>query len=232
MPVAADLTAEEGLAAALEAAGDRIDGLANIAGIMDGLVPLHETEDALWERVLGVNLGAVFPLSRAVIGRMRETGGGAVVNVASEAALRGNAAGAACTVSKHGVVGLTEHAAFFYLADGIRVNAVAPGPTATGIEGSLRSELAGQRLGPFLQMIPPVASAAGAVHPEVTTREVMLALPMAVAASAGYPGAGTDPAARRMLHRALFTAAPTAPGSLAPRHGRGPGEPAPPTPLP
>lgn len=175
MPVAADLTAEEGLAAALEAAGDRIDGLANIAGIMDGMVPLHETEDALWERVLGVNLGAVFRLSRAVIGRMRETGGGAVVNVASEAALRGNAA---------------------------------------------------------LEPLVDQASAAGAVHPEVTTREVMLALPMAVAASAGYPGAGTDPAARRMLHRALFTAAPTAPGSLAPRHGRGPGEPAPPTPLP
>ncbi|EWS82623.1 SDR family NAD(P)-dependent oxidoreductase [Brachybacterium phenoliresistens] len=159
VPVAGDLTRSEDRDRVLEAADGRIDALANIAGIMDGMVPLHETEDALWDRVLGVNLDAVFRLTRAVIPLMRAAGAGAIVNVASEASLRGNAAGTAYTVSKHAVVGLTRSAAFLYGPDGIRVNAVAPGPTATGIEGSMRSEMGAQRLGPFLRMIPPVATA-------------------------------------------------------------------------
>lgn len=159
VPVAGDLTRSEDRDRVLEAAAGRIDALANIAGIMDGMVPLHETEDELWDRVLGVNLDAVFRLTRAVIPLMRAAGAGAIVNVASEASLRGNAAGTAYTVSKHAVVGLTRSAAFLYGPDGIRVNAVAPGPTATGIEGSMRSEMGAQRLGPFLRMIPPVATA-------------------------------------------------------------------------
>lgn len=159
VPVAGDLTRSEDRDRVLEVAAGRIDALANIAGIMDGMVPLHETEDELWDRVLGVNLDAVFRLTRAVIPLMRAAGAGAIVNVASEASLRGNAAGTAYTVSKHAVVGLTRSAAFLYGPDGIRVNAVAPGPTATGIEGSMRSEMGAQRLGPFLRMIPPVATA-------------------------------------------------------------------------
>ena len=64
---------------------------------------------------------------------MLAAGRGAIVNVASEAGLRGNASGTAYTVSKHGIVGLTRSAAFMYGPQGIRVNAVAPGGVATGM---------------------------------------------------------------------------------------------------
>ncbi len=159
IPVVADITSTEGQDAIIAAAGDRIDGLANVAGIMDGMTPLHETEDALWRRVFSVNVDGTFALSRAVLPAMLARGRGAIVNVASEAALRGNAAGTAYTASKHAVVGITKSAAFFYGPSGIRTNAVAPGPTATGIEGTMSSLFARERLSPFMALIPPVVEA-------------------------------------------------------------------------
>ncbi|MDU0328429.1 SDR family oxidoreductase [Microbacterium sp. KSW2-21] len=157
--VTADITSAEGVAAIVAAAGERVDGLANIAGIMDGMMPLHETDDALWRRVFSVNVDGTFALSRAVLPLMLAQGRGSVVNVASEASLRGNAAGTAYTASKHAVVGITKSAAFLYGPSGIRTNAVAPGPTATAIEGSMASEFGRGRLAPFFTLIPPVVSA-------------------------------------------------------------------------
>ncbi|MCV5597637.1 SDR family oxidoreductase, partial [Escherichia coli] len=90
------------------------DGLANIAGIMDGMVPLHELEDQLWEKVMAVNVTGTFALTRAVLPAMLEAGRGAIVNVTSEAGLRGSAAGTAYTASKHAVVGMTRSAAVLY----------------------------------------------------------------------------------------------------------------------
>jgi NAD(P)-dependent dehydrogenase (short-subunit alcohol dehydrogenase family) len=64
------------------------------------------------------------------------------------------------TVSKHGIIGLTRSAAFMYGREGIRVNAVAPGGVATGIPmPEAMSDYGGSRLGPFLNFIPPVATA-------------------------------------------------------------------------
>ncbi|QHC65532.1 SDR family NAD(P)-dependent oxidoreductase [Rathayibacter sp. VKM Ac-2759] len=157
--VTADITSADGIAAIVAAAGERIDGLANIAGIMDGMTPLHEVEDALWRRVFAVNVDGTFALSRAVLPLMLAQGRGSVVNVASEASLRGNAAGTAYTASKHAVVGITKSAAFLYGPSGIRTNAVAPGPTATAIEGTMASEFGRERLSPFFAFIPPVVSA-------------------------------------------------------------------------
>ncbi|NQX03428.1 SDR family oxidoreductase [Rathayibacter sp. VKM Ac-2856] len=157
--VVADITSAEGVAAIVAAAGASIDGLANIAGIMDGMTPLHETEDALWRRVFSVNVDGTFALSRAVLPLMLEAGRGAIVNVASEASLRGNAAGTAYTASKHAVVGITKSSAFLYGPAGIRTNAVAPGPTATAIEGTMSSAFAQERLAPFFALIPQVVSA-------------------------------------------------------------------------
>lgn len=89
---------------------------------------------------------------------MIASGSGAIVNVGSEAGLRGSAAGTPYSTSKHAVNGFTLSTAFFYTPKGIRCNAVAPGPVATNIEAPFRSEWAGQRLGPLLQTnIPPVA---------------------------------------------------------------------------
>lgn len=158
IPVRADITSADGVAAILAAAGERVDGLANVAGVMDDMTPLHEVTDELWDRVLAVNVTAMFRLTRAVLTAMLEAGRGAIVNVASEASLRGSAAGAAYTTSKHAVVGLTRSAAFMYADRGIRVNAVAPGPVATRITTTFGSDLGRERLVPFLATLPPPAA--------------------------------------------------------------------------
>jgi NAD(P)-dependent dehydrogenase (short-subunit alcohol dehydrogenase family) len=159
-PVAGHIVEQESIDRITAAAGGTIDGLANVAGINDDFSPLHETSDEMWDRVIGVNLTGAFKLSRAVIPVMLEAGTGSIVNVASEAALRGNSSGNAYTVSKHGVVGLTRSAAFMYGLQGIRVNAVAPGGVATGIPFPPRvSEVGSERLKPFQSQIPTVAPA-------------------------------------------------------------------------
>jgi NAD(P)-dependent dehydrogenase (short-subunit alcohol dehydrogenase family) len=113
-------------------AGGRVDGLANVAGIMDGFLPPAEVDDATWDRVFGVNLTGPMRLTRAVLPGMIAAGGGAIVNVASEAALRASASGAAYTASKHAIAGYTKSVAFFYGPQGIRANAVAPGLPSDG----------------------------------------------------------------------------------------------------
>lgn len=158
--VAGDITSPEAIASIVAAAGGRIDGLANVAGIMDDMTPLHEVADAVWDRVMRVNVDGMFALTRAVLPVMLAAGRGAIVNVASEAALRGSAAGLAYTASKHAVVGITRSSAYMYAGKGIRVNAVAPGPVATNIEASFASELGQERIGALLTTIPPVAEPA------------------------------------------------------------------------
>ncbi|GGA75307.1 hypothetical protein GCM10011490_27590 [Pseudoclavibacter endophyticus] len=158
--VAGDITRQESVDEIVAAAGERIDGLANVAGINDDFSPLHETSDEMWDRVIGVNLTGAFKLTRAVLPIMLARKSGSIVNVTSEAGLRGNASGNAYTASKHGVVGLTRSAAFMYGPDGIRVNAVAPGGVATGIPFPENvSESGSARLRPFQSQIPTVATA-------------------------------------------------------------------------
>ncbi|MER5427627.1 glucose 1-dehydrogenase [Streptomyces sp. NPDC002588] len=123
---------DEVAATAVERFGG-VDVLVNNAGIMDRMSALADVSDAEWERVIRVNLTAPFLLTRAVLPHMLAAGRGAIVNTASEAGLRGSAAGAAYTASKHGVVGLTKSLAVMYRGKGIRANAIAPGGTKTAI---------------------------------------------------------------------------------------------------
>ncbi|WP_395820050.1 SDR family NAD(P)-dependent oxidoreductase [Curtobacterium flaccumfaciens] len=156
--VVGDVAASETIDALIAAAGDRVDGLANVAGIMDAFLPPDEVDDATWERVFSVNVTGPMRLTRAVLPLMIAAGKGSVVNVASEAALKASAAGAAYTSSKHAIAGYTKSVAFFHGPQGIRANAVAPGAVATNIEAPMRSEYAARRVGPIMQTtIPPVA---------------------------------------------------------------------------
>jgi NAD(P)-dependent dehydrogenase (short-subunit alcohol dehydrogenase family) len=157
--VVGDITKEEDVARIVAAAGDRIDGLANVAGISDDMTPLHEVSDAMWERIFSINVDGLFRLTRAVLPRMLAARRGSIVNVASEAGLRGSAAGLAYTASKHAVVGITKSSAFMYGPSGIRVNAVAPGGVLTNIESSWGSELGQERIGALLSVMPGVAEA-------------------------------------------------------------------------
>lgn len=152
--VVANVTKQEDVDAVVAAAGDQIDGLANIAGIMDNMTPLHEVTDEIWDRVMAVNATGLFKLSRAVIPRMLERHTGSIVNITSEAGLRGSAAGLAYTASKHAVVGITKSSAFMYGPQGIRVNAVAPGPVITGIEAGFESELGAARIQKAMAVLP------------------------------------------------------------------------------
>jgi NAD(P)-dependent dehydrogenase (short-subunit alcohol dehydrogenase family) len=160
VPVVGDITKQDDIDKIVAEAGARIDGLANVAGVNDDFSPAHETSDAVWDRVIAINLTGGFRLTRAVLPAMLAASKGSIVNIASEAGLRGDASGNAYTVSKHGVIGLTRSAAFMYGQQGIRVNAVAPGGVATGIPMPAHvSESGSAKLGPFQAMIPTLATA-------------------------------------------------------------------------
>jgi NAD(P)-dependent dehydrogenase (short-subunit alcohol dehydrogenase family) len=127
------------LAAAIAEASGGIDILVNGAGTtVRAMIADMRSED--WDRVIAVNLTGALNGIQAVLPHMRKRGGGAIVNVASIAGQRISFGGTAnYTASKAGLLGLTRHAAYELAPDGIRVNAVCPGPTATGFSGAIPS---------------------------------------------------------------------------------------------
>jgi len=104
----------------------KIDVLANIAGILDAYAAADVFTDREWERVLMVNLTVPTRMIRAVLPFMKANGG-SIINVASKAAVSGAAAGVAYTASKHGLLGVTKNTAWRFHDEGIRCNAVLPG---------------------------------------------------------------------------------------------------------
>lgn len=162
--VVGDLAAQDTVDRVVAAAGERIDVLANVAGIMDGFLPVHEMDDATWEHVLAVNLTAPMRLIRAVLPSMMAAKRGSIVNVASEASLKAGTSGAAYTSSKHGLIGLTRSTAVFYADHGIRCNALCPGAVMTGIDATARSEfghaVVERHLGSLLSVAEPATLAA------------------------------------------------------------------------
>ena len=155
--VRADITSQTDVDQVVAAAGDTIDGLANIAGIMDKMAGIAAVTDDVWDRVMSVNVTGMMRLTRAVLPAMLAAKRGSIVNIASEAGLRGSAAGVAYTASKHAVVGLTKSTAFIYGPQGVRVNAVAPGPVMTGIEGTFSDPVAAERIQLAMAVLPALA---------------------------------------------------------------------------
>ncbi|KAJ5464396.1 Short-chain dehydrogenase/reductase SDR [Penicillium daleae] len=113
--------------------GGRIDGLLNIAGIMDHNGSVDSLTDEMWDQCIAINLTAPVKLMREVIPIMRAQRSGSIVNVGSKAATSGAASGVAYTASKHGLIGATKNVAWRYKQEGVRCNAVCPGGVPTGI---------------------------------------------------------------------------------------------------
>lgn len=158
--VTADLTDPEAVQSVLDAAGERIDALANVAGINDDFSAIHEVSDEMWAKIFAVNVDGLVRLTRAVTDKMLAAGTGSIVHVTSEAGLRGAASGVAYTASKHAVIGITKSMAFMYAKSGIRTNAVAPGGVATGIPMQPKiAEFGSKRLEEARVIMPSVATA-------------------------------------------------------------------------
>jgi NAD(P)-dependent dehydrogenase (short-subunit alcohol dehydrogenase family) len=108
---------------------EKLDILTNNAGIQR-YGTLESTTDAIWDEVYEVNLKSVFRLSRLAVPHLRKTRG-CIVNMASVQGLASQANVVAYSSAKHALIGLTRAAAVDYAAEGIRVNAVAPGSVDT-----------------------------------------------------------------------------------------------------
>ncbi len=90
-------------------------------------------DEALWRRVIDIDLTGVFLGAKRALAEMLPRGRGRIVNMASVAGLNGTGGGAAYIAAKHGVVGLTRQMAVTYAARGITVNCVCPGAIPTGL---------------------------------------------------------------------------------------------------
>ncbi len=109
-----------------------VDVLVNNAGVIQEK-PFLETTEADWDRMLAVDLKAVFLVCRAFVPGMLSKGSGAIVNIASDLGLLGRERYAPYCAAKAGVIGLTKSLAREFAPQQIRANAVAPGPVATAM---------------------------------------------------------------------------------------------------
>ncbi|HMJ97659.1 MAG TPA: SDR family oxidoreductase [Thermoleophilaceae bacterium] len=135
VPATLDVTSEgaaEQLADLCAAEFGRIDVLVNNAGT-SSVRSLDELTDDDWLAQWEVNVMAPMRLTRAIAPRMVESGGGRIVNVCSSAGRRPSSTNAAYSVTKAAELALTRGLAAEYADQGVRINAVAPGPTASDL---------------------------------------------------------------------------------------------------
>jgi NAD(P)-dependent dehydrogenase (short-subunit alcohol dehydrogenase family) len=124
-----DVRSATDVEAAFEQAGT-VDLLVNAAGIRE-IGDVYTLEPSVWEDVIAVNLSGTFYCCQSAARRMRESGGGAIVNISSVGGLVGLAHRPAYTAAKHGVVGLMRSLAIELAPDRIRVNSIHPTNVAT-----------------------------------------------------------------------------------------------------
>ena len=150
--VKCDVTVESMVRAAVEAAAGedgRLDVAVNSAGY-DGSasLPTHEWTSDMVEEMLATNVRGTFLAMKYELDLMQRQGFGAVVNIGSGAGLLGVPGHSGYVASKHAGIGLTRSAALDYAAQGIRVNAVAPGLVDTPLLHAPSGE--------FFDYIPPL----------------------------------------------------------------------------
>ena len=129
----------------------KIDILLNNAGTISR-VPAIDTLQSDWQRVIDVNLNAIFVLTQIIARPMLERGVGRIINIASLLSFQGGINVPAYTASKHAIVGLTKALANEWAVNGVNVNAIAPGYIATDNTKPLMKDI--ERSKAILSRIP------------------------------------------------------------------------------
>ena len=135
----ADLATDAGIAAVVEAVGDRLDILINNAGVCPA-APLADIDDQLWDYGLDVNVTAPFKLCRALAPLLAKSRAGRIINTGSILSRYGDANLIAYSASKHAILGLTRALATELGPLGITVNCVQPGVILTGMTQAMLNE--------------------------------------------------------------------------------------------
>lgn len=136
-----DVRCEADIMCLIEAAahGGRLDILINSAGI--GLVKqIPDVSEAEWDACIDTNLKGAFLAAKHAIGPMRQSGGGSIVNISSNAGILPRAHDPVYSTSKAALIALTKSLALCHAGDKIRVNAICPGPVSD--TGMMNADLA------------------------------------------------------------------------------------------
>jgi NAD(P)-dependent dehydrogenase (short-subunit alcohol dehydrogenase family) len=142
MAIAADVSISSEVNRMVDAvlsAWGQIDVLVHAAGVIHSGTIL-ETDEHTWDQIIDINLKGTFLVNASVLKPMIERGQGAIVNVASDAGITGGRNLAAYCASKGGVVLLTKAMALDHARQGVRINALCPGPVATPMTEGLSAE--------------------------------------------------------------------------------------------
>ncbi|MEU0938274.1 SDR family oxidoreductase [Embleya sp. NPDC005971] len=135
--VTADVTDSASLAALVARTVELFGGLdvaVNNAGVIQGVGPLADLDEADFRATLDINVTGTWLSMKHEIGYMRANGGGAIVNISSNLGAHARLANlGAYVTSKAAVSTLTRNAALDHIGDGVRINAVSPGPLATSM---------------------------------------------------------------------------------------------------